>query len=90
MEKLIKLMDEYLDLENHKKDMMQKVLDNDGHIKWNDIRPGLDKVGLLEAHTKVEEAQCDLLGKPGPYWGDLGVDETSCVFGWLKKLIEEL
>ena len=90
MEKLIELMDEYLDLEDQKKDIMQKVLDNDGGINWSDIRPGLERVGLLEEYTKAEVDQRKLVGAAGPYYADFGGDETPCVFGWLKKLIKEL
>lgn len=89
MNKLIELMDKYMDLEKQKTGIMQKVSDNDGGINWNDIRPGLDRVGLREAHTKIEEAQHSLLGKAGPYYADFGGDETPCVFEWLRELMKE-
>ena len=89
MEKLIELMDEYLDLEDQKTIMRKKCLDKEGYCDWSHLNEQLERNGLWEEYQKIKEEQKKLLGSADYFCGNFGDDETPGIFKWLKKLIKE-
>jgi len=89
MERLVELMDEYLDLEDQKIEILRAAAEKGERTTWGNVADPLRRAGLWEDYKRLQDSQEKLLGSAGTFWGNFGDDETPGIFKWLKKLIRD-